>query len=91
MKKKALKYTIFLLLIPLTASLLIAIITNNGNINNNSNNISENENNGKIPDFSNKTTVEEIKSTNTYMYISVFTLCVISGVVLIYIKKEKGI
>ncbi len=87
MKDKALKYTIVLLLIPLMASLLIAIITNN----NSSNNVSGNMNSGEIPTFNNKTEVEEIKSTDTYMYISVFTLCAISGVVLIYIKNKRGI
>lgn len=86
MKEKALKYTIILLLIPLTASLIIAIITNSSN-----KNVSGNMNDGEIPDYNNKTVQEQIRSTDTYMYISVFTLCAATGVILMYIKNKRGI
>jgi hypothetical protein len=92
MNKKALKYTIILLLIPLMASLIIAILTNNMSTDSSYNsNSSSAFTDGEIPSFDNKTKVEEIKSTSTYAYISVFTLCVASGVILMYVKKKRGI
>lgn len=87
MKKKAIKYTIIFLVIPLILSLSIAIATGNQGFNEN--------NTGydgiNIPDYGKTTKDEEIKRSNEFMYISLFTLLAISGGALIYIKHKRGI
>lgn len=87
MKKKAIKYTIIFLVIPLILSLSIAIATGNQGFNKN------NDGYDGINVQNNKedTAIDEIKRSNTYIYISLFTFITISGGILIYIKQKRGI
>lgn len=87
MKKKAIKYTIIFLLVPLVLSLSIAIATDNQGFN------KENTGYDGINISNNKktTATEEIKRSNTYIYFSLFTFIVISGGALVYIKQKRGI
>ena len=87
MKKKAIKYTIIFLVIPLILSLSIALATGNQRHND--------DNSGydglHIPDYSVTTKKKEIKKSNEFMYFSLFTLIAISGGAIIYIKHKRGI
>ena len=87
MEKKALKYFIILLLIPLTISLLIAIFrgTNQKPINNAYDSID-----GTV-EHNNLTYEEEVKGSNTFVYLSVFSLVIIGVGVWIYVKKKGNV
>lgn len=88
MKQKAIKYTIILLLVPLMISLMIAIITDNKGINYNE---PDGYNGLDAPEYGTVTLNEEIKKSNTYIYITIFTFVAISGGILVYIKQKRGI
>lgn len=88
MNKKAIKYTIIFLVVPLILSLSIAIATDNKgfskeNAGYDGMNISNQE---EI-----NTTVGEIKRSNTYIYFCLFSLITISAGALVYIKQKRGI
>lgn len=87
MKKKAIKYTIIFLVVPLILSLSIAIATGNQYFNK--------KNTGydgiNIQNNKEDTNIVEIKRSNTYIYVSLFTFMAISGGILIYIKQKRGI
>lgn len=87
MKKKAIKYTIIFLLIPLILSLSIAIATDNQGFS------KEDTGYDGINILNNKetTTIEEIKRSNTYIYFSLFSFLAVSGIALVYIKQKRGI
>lgn len=87
MKKKAIKYTIIFLVVPLILSLSIAIATGNQGFN------QDNTRYDGINVQTNKedSAINEIKRSNTYIYISLFTFMAASGGVLIYIKQKRGI
>lgn len=87
MKKKAIKYTIIFLLIPLILSLSIAIATDNQGFS------KEDAGYDGINILNNKetTTIEEIKRSNMYIYFSLFSFLTISGITLVYIKQKRGI
>lgn len=87
MKKKAIKYTIIFLVVPLILSLSIAIATDNQGFNKETTgydgiNISNNKE---------TTNIEEIKRSNTYIYFSLFSFLTISSIALVYIKQKRGI
>lgn len=88
MKKKVTKYIIFLLLIPLIVSFTIAIMTNNNGLEYQND---YNYNGIDIPEYKTNTKTNKIKTSNTYIYASVFTLVCVSSAVLIFIKKKRGI
>ena len=88
MKQKAIKYTILLLLVPLMISLMIAIITDNKGIEYNT---TEGYNGLDSPEYGTVTVNEEIKKSNTYIYITLFAFIAVSGGILIYIKQKRGI
>lgn len=85
MKKKAIKYTIFLLILPLLVSIIIAITTNGQGFNDEP---SGNYNGIDIPSYNENSIEHEIKSSNTFIYLSVFTLVVVSSGIWFYIKKK---
>lgn len=92
MKKKAIKYTIIFLVVPLILSLSIAIATGNRGFNkNNTGYDGINVQTDKTDTTKNNTTIDEIKKSNTYIYITLFTFMAASGGVLIYIKQKRGI
>lgn len=85
MKKKAIKYTIFLLILPLIISIIIAITTDGQGFNDEPSN---NYNGIDIPSYNENSIEHEIKSSSTFAYLSVFTLVIISSGVWVYIKKK---
>lgn len=85
MKKKAIKYTIFLLILPLIVSIIIAITTDGQGFENSTQN---NYNSLDIPNYNNNSIEHEIKSSSTFAYLSVFTLVIVSSGVWYYIKKK---
>lgn len=88
MNKKAIKYIIILLLVPLIASFIIAIATDNKGFSNNQNS----QYNGiDIPDYNTNDITKEVKRSNTFIYFSVFSLIFISGGVFIYVKSKRGL
>lgn len=87
MNKKAIKYVILLLIVPLLSSLIIALVTDNQGFNN-----KDTGYDGiNIPDYNKTDTVEEIKRSDGYIYFNIFLLITISGGALIYIKQKRGI
>lgn len=83
MKKKALKYTIFLLLIPIIITIMLSLVQDK-----------EMETNNQydgidIPEYKD-TRVDDIKRSSTYAYISIFGLLIIAGGTWIYVKKKGG-
>ena len=83
MKKKALKYTIFLLLITIVITIMLSLVQDK-----------EMETNNQydgidIPEYKD-TRVDDIKRSSTYAYISIFGLLIISGGTWIYVKKKGG-
>lgn len=89
MNKKAIKYIIIFLLVPLIVSFVIAIITDNRGFNNKPNTSSYNG--IDIPDYNTNDINKQIKRSNSFIYLSVFSLVFISGGVLLYIKAKRGI
>lgn len=87
MEKKALKYLIIFLLIPLIVSLFIAIFSGkaSGDVNNSYDSIDG------TTTHENYTYEEEIKRSNTFIYLSVFSLVVIGVGVWIYVKKKGNV
>lgn len=83
MKKKVIKYTILLLLIPIIISTILSITQGNE--------IKSEENNYKsdldIPTYQD-TSIDEFKRSSSYIYASVFGLLIISGGIWYYIKKK---
>ncbi len=85
MNKKAMKYIIILLFIPLII-LFIIRITNYNKINN----MDTSYNGIDIPNYKNdKNNI--IKRSDHYIYLSVFSLVFISGGVYLYIKSKRGL
>ena len=83
MKKKVLKYTIFLLLIPIVITIMLSLVQDK-----------EMETNNQydgidIPEYKD-TRVDDIKRSSTYAYISIFGLLIIAGGTWIYVKKKGG-
>lgn len=85
MKKKAIKYTIFLLILPLIVSIVIAITTDNKGFNDIQ---SDNYNGIDIPNYNNNSIEYQIKNSSTFIYLSIFTLVTISCGIWYYIKKK---
>lgn len=87
MGKKAIKYLIILLIVPLILSLLIAIFS--GKAVNNSND-SYNSLNGdfKHSDF---TKEEQVRRSEPFIYLSVFSLVIIGSCVWIYVKNKGNV
>ena len=88
MGKKATKYIIILLLVPLLVSLVIAIATDNKGFNYSS---SSGYDGVDIPDYQTNNITTEVKRSNTYIYVSAFTLVCAGGAILLFIKKKRGI
>ncbi len=80
MKKKAIKYTIILLIIPLIISLMIAISNNNGMYNNNKYNGID------IPEYNNTTIAKN--NNNTFIYLNIVALVIVSSGIWFYVKKK---
>lgn len=87
MGKKAIKYLIILLIVPLIISLIIAIVS--GKAENNSND-SYNSLDGKF-NHGNYTEEDEIKRSDPFIYLSVFTLVIIGSGVWIYVKNKGNV
>ena len=85
MKKKAIKYLIIFLIIPLLLSLSIAIATNGEGFNNNE------KGEGELPNYDDSNEVENIKRSDTYIYFNAFIFVFTSCGILFYIKKKRGI
>lgn len=85
MKKKAIKYTIFLLILPLIISLVIAIYTGGKGFEDTP---SDNYNSLDIPNYDVYSNEYQIKSNDTFMYLSVVTLVVVSSGIWFYIRKK---
>ncbi len=90
MKKKVIGYLIILLFVPLLTSLVIAITTDHNDLNNSSSNTSKYDG-INIPDYSEKNVNDNIKKSDTYVYFSIFVFVIVSGGILFFIKKERGI
>lgn len=88
MGKKATKYIIILLLVPLLVSLIIAIATDNKGFNYSS---SYGYDGIDIPNYNTNNVTTEIKRSNTYIYASAFTLVCTGGAILLFIKHKRGI
>ena len=73
MKKKAIKYTIFLLILPLIISIIIAITTDGQGFNDEPSN---NYNGIDIPNYNENSIEHEIKSSNTFMYFACCYSCI---------------
>lgn len=81
MKKKALKYTIFLLLIPIIITIMLSLVQDK-----------EMETNNQydgidIPEYKD-TRIDDIKRSNPYVYVSIFGLLIVAGGVWYYVKKK---
>ena len=88
MDKKALKYVIILLLVPLILSVIIAIATGvNTKSNSGYNSITGTTNYNE----NSYTPEEQIKSSNAYIYLSIFAFVALGAGVWIYIKKKDAI
>ena len=85
MKKKAIKYTIFLLILPLIISLAIAIYTGGEGFEDAP---SGNYNGVDIPEYNVYSNEYQLKNSDTFMYLSVITLVVVSSGIWFYIKKK---
>ena len=88
MEKKAIKYLIILLVIPLIISVIIAITTGSGSkVNSNYDSID-----GTVHNGSNTYTYDEkVRSSNTYIYLSVFAFVVIGAGVWVYVKRKGNV
>lgn len=86
MGKKAFKYFIILLIIPLLVSLAIAIYT--GRATNNSYNYDSISGNMYDGGYSQE---EQIKRSNPYIYLTVFSFIAISVGVWAYVRKKGNI
>jgi len=88
MEKKALKYLIILLVIPLIISVIIAITTGAGTkVNSNYDSINGTVHNGK----NTYSYDEKIRSSSTYIYLSVFSFVIIGAGVWIYVKQKGNV
>lgn len=87
MEKKALKYLIILLIVPLIVSLFIAIFSGDTNKETND---SYNSIDGTFY-HDNYTYEEQIKRSNTFVYLSIFSLVVIGVGVWVYVKKKGNV
>lgn len=85
MKKKAIKYTIFLLILPLIISLAISIYTGGEGFEDAP---SGNYNGVDIPEYNVYSNEYQLKNSDTFMYLSVITLVVVSSGIWFYIKKK---
>ena len=85
MKKKVIKYTIFLLFIPLIASLIIAIATDGKGYqtNNDSYDYLDTPNYDKIEN--------QVQDDSSYIYFSVFTFVIVSCGIWFYIQNKRGL
>ncbi|MBO5182834.1 MAG: hypothetical protein J6B64_00310 [Bacilli bacterium] len=88
MKKKAIKYTIILLFIPLIISIIIAIATDSKGFENEP--INGNYNGMDIPEYNNSKIKQEVKNNDVFVYFSVFTLVIGTCGVWFYIKNKRG-
>ncbi len=86
MKKKVIEYLIILLFVPLLASIVIAITTDQNKLNN-----IEESTEISISDYNEESVDNEIKKSDTYIYFSIFVFVTVSGGILFFIKKERGI
>ena len=84
MEKKALKYLLILLIIPLLVSLYIALFSGY-------NYKSSYDSIDGTSNHTNYTYQEEIKRSNTFVYLSVFTLVVVGVGVWVYVKKKGNV
>ena len=84
MEKKALKYIIILLVVPLVISLIIGLYNSNKSdgIGENFDSLSGNTK------YDNEEYEERIQGNSTYIYLSVFALVLIGSGVWIYVKKK---
>lgn len=83
MSKKVLKYILIFLIIPLIISIILAISSGNRIQPGDSYDSLNGTNNA-----GNYTYQEEIKSSNTFMYLSVVLLLMIAGGTWYYVKKK---
>ena len=83
MTKKALKYVLILLVIPLIISIIMAF-ANPGRLEPSNSYDSLNGTNNA----GNYSYQEEVRSSNTFIYLSVFLLVVIAGGTWYYVKKK---
>lgn len=83
MNKKVLRYIILLLIIPIIISIIFSI-TSAEEASKTSNKGYDGLSTPNYPD----TKIDEIKRSNTYIYVSVFSLLIIAGGVWIYVKKK---
>lgn len=86
MEKKAIKYLIILLVIPLIVSILIAIFSDQG----------QPSQTGRYDSLNgtveyNNSYQNQIKSSNTFIYLSVFTFVIVGVGVWVYVKKKGEI
>ena len=87
MEKKALKYLLILLIVPLVISILIAIFSGQDGP---SQTGGYDSLNGTV-EYNNNTYEKNIKKSNTFIYLSVFTFVVVGAGVWIYVKKKGEI
>lgn len=83
MTKKALKYVLIFLIIPLVVSIILALSSGSRIEPGDSYDSLNGTNNA-----GNYTYQEEIKSSNTFLYLSVFLLLMIAGGTWYYVKKK---
>lgn len=81
MKEKVIKYTILLLLIPVTISIILGFMQTDEE----KEYLNDNYDGMDIPTYSD-TKVDEIKRSNTYVYASIFGLLIVAGGVWYYVK-----
>ncbi len=86
MKKKAVKYTIFLLILPLIISIIISISTDGQGFDASSQN---HYNSMDVENFDDDSFEHQIKNSSTFAYLSIFSLLIISCGVWLYIKKKE--
>ena len=87
MGKKAIKYLIILLVVPLIISLLIAIFNGNSD---DSINDSYNSIDGTYT-HQNYTYEEQVKGSNTFIYLSVFSFVILGVGVWVYVKNKGNV
>lgn len=83
MEKKALKFLIALLIVPVIISIIISIAIGNKTTYGPSH--SDNEGSSRL------TYEEQVKSSSTFVYISVFTLVVVGVGIWAFVKKKGNV
>ena len=86
MEKKALKFAICLLIIPIIISIIIALTSGESYGPSNNYDSLSGGNNDSI-----RTYDERVRSSNTFVYISVFILVVVGVGVWAYVKKKGDV